>query len=62
MEIDSTTVLLTVLRESVSLFVLLVFLFFSYNIINKTLTLFENYAENFLDVMEKIADSIGNTP
>lgn len=60
--IDSTTVLLTVLRESVSLFVLLVFLFFSYSIVNKSFSLFEQYAENFLEVANKIADNLDKSP
>lgn len=62
MDLDTTTIVLTVLRESVSLFVLLVFLFFSYNLILKLFALFEDYADNFLEVFQKIADQLSNTP
>lgn len=55
-------IMLGIMRESVSLFVLLVFLFFSYNLINKLFALFAKYADNFLEVFEDIADSIRKHP
>jgi len=53
--LDETQVFIAVLRESVSLFVLLVFLLLVYRVVDRLLSLFEDFAENLLDVLEKIA-------
>lgn len=58
MEFNATTVLITVLRESVSLFVLLVFLVFAFNVVNRILKLFENFGERLVEALESIANSM----
>jgi hypothetical protein len=51
-------VLIAVLRESVSLFVLLVFLIFIYRLLDRMITLFDKFAENILDALHAIARKI----
>jgi len=51
-------ILIAVLRESVSLFVLLVFLIFIYRLLDRMITLFDKFAENILDALNAIARKI----
>jgi hypothetical protein len=51
-----TEVLLTVIRESISLFILLVFLVFSYRLLDRLMTIFEKHFGNIADSLDKIAD------
>jgi hypothetical protein len=50
-----TSVLLTVVRESVSLFILLVFVSFSYRLLDRGLTIFEKHLGDINECLEEIA-------
>lgn len=52
----STDVLVAVVRESVSSFVLLVFLFFSYKLMDRAIGLIDKYGERVADSLDRIAD------
>jgi hypothetical protein len=51
-----TDILLTVVRESVSLFILLVFLFFSYRILDRFMSIFEKDFGQIAKSLDRIAD------
>jgi hypothetical protein len=53
-----TDILLTVVRESVSLFILLVFLFFSYRILDRLMGILEQHFSSIVESLDKIADSL----
>lgn len=53
-----TDILLTVVRESVSLFILLVFLFFSYRILDRLVTIVEKHFQKIVDSLDRIADGM----
>jgi hypothetical protein len=53
MTLDETNVLIALIRESASLFVLLVFIVLSYRLLDKFCTL-------FLEVMQEISDNISD--
>ena len=53
-----TDILLTVVRESVSLFILLVFLVFSYRILDRLMGIVEKHFGEIAESLEKIADGM----
>jgi hypothetical protein len=53
-----TDILLTVVRESVSLFILLVFLFFSYRIMDRFMSIFEKDFGQIAKSLDRIADNM----
>lgn len=53
-----TDVLLTVIRESVSLFILLVFLFFSYRLLDRLMTILEKHFGSIVECLDEIADAL----
>lgn len=53
-----TDILLTVIRESVSLFILLVFLFFSYRILDRLMGILETHFKGIVESLDRIADGI----
>jgi hypothetical protein len=55
-----TDILLTVVRESVSLFILLVFLFFSYRILDRFMSIFEKDFGQIAKSLERIADNMSS--
>lgn len=57
----STDVLLAVIRESVSLFILLVFLFFSYRLLDRALGIFEISLRSITECLEEIAEVLAGT-
>jgi hypothetical protein len=55
-----TDILLTVVRESVSMFILLVFLFFSYRILDRLMTILEKHFGRIVDSLDRIADGMAH--
>lgn len=55
-----TDVLLTVVRESVSLFILLVFLAFSYRILDRAMGILERHFDKITDCLEQIAEALSD--
>lgn len=55
-----TDVLLTVVRESVSLFILLVFLFFSYRLLDRVINIIEKHFGNIVEGLEDIARALSS--
>lgn len=53
-----TDVLLPVLRESVSLFILLVFLFFSYRLLDRAMSILEKHFGQITECLEDIAKAL----
>lgn len=53
-----TDILLTVVRESVSLFILLVFLFFSYRILDRLMGILEKHFGSIVKSLDRIADGM----
>jgi hypothetical protein len=53
-----TDILLTVIRESVSLFILLVFLFFSYRILDRLMGILEKHFSSIVESLDRIADGM----
>jgi hypothetical protein len=53
-----TDILLTVVRESVSLFVLLVFLFFSYRLLDRLMSILEKHFGQIVQALDRIADGM----
>lgn len=53
-----TDILLTVIRESVSLFILLVFLFFSYRILDRLMGILETHFGSIVESLDRIADGM----
>lgn len=59
LDMDSVMPLVpAVIRESISLAVLFVFLFFSYKLLDRSLGLLEQFASSALEALDKIADAI----
>jgi hypothetical protein len=57
----SSDVLLTIIRESVSLFILLVFLVFSYRLLDRALGIFERSLKSITECLEEIAEVLAGT-
>lgn len=55
-----TDVLLTVVRESVSLFILLVFVFFSYRLLDRLMSILEKHFGAIVECLEEIAKALSN--
>lgn len=53
-----TDILLTVVRESVSLFILMVFLFFSYRILDRLMSIVEKHFGKIVESLDRIADGM----
>ena len=53
-----TDVLLTVIRESVSLFILLVFVFFSYRLLDRLITILDSYFGEISECLDRIAKAL----
>lgn len=49
--------LFNIIRESVSLFILLVFIFLSYRLVDKFGGTLQSFFDDLLDVLEKMADN-----
>jgi len=56
----SSDILLTVIRESVSLFILLVFLFFSYRLLDRVLVIIEAHFGDIVECLEAIAQALSD--
>lgn len=56
----STDILLTVVRESVSLFILLVFLFFSYRLLDRLMSILEKHFGDIVDCLEEIGKALSS--
>lgn len=55
-----TDVLLTVVRESVSLFILLVFVFFSYRLLDRLMSILERHFLQITECLEEIAQALSS--
>lgn len=55
-----TDVLLTVVRESVSLFILLVFLFFSYRLLDRAMSILEKHFGQITECLEDIVKALSS--
>jgi hypothetical protein len=55
-----TEVLLTVIRESVSLFILLVFLVFSYRLLDRLMSIVEKHFGEIAESLERIANGMSS--
>jgi hypothetical protein len=55
-----TDILLTVVRESISLFILLVFLFFAYRLIDRLMSIVEKHFGRIVDSLDRIADGLSH--
>lgn len=55
-----TDILLTVIRESVSLFILLVFLFFSYRLLDRLMSILEKHFGSIVECLDRIGDALSS--
>jgi hypothetical protein len=55
-----TEVLLTVIRESVSLFILLVFVFFSYRLLDRLMSILETHFGSIVECLDRIGDALSS--
>ncbi len=55
-----TDVLLTVVRESVSLFILLVFVFFSYRLLDRLMSILEKHFGDIVNCLEDISKALSS--
>lgn len=55
-----TDVLLTVVRESVSLFILLVFVFFSYRLLDRLMSILEKHFGDIVECLQDIARALSS--
>jgi hypothetical protein len=53
-----TDILLTIVRESISLFILLMFLFFSYRILDRLMGILETHFGSIVESLDRIADGM----